>query len=478
MILEKVAKKNWLPSFLLFISTLGLGLILTNSVIYRLRFWHFSAYDMGLHLHGIWKIAFSESSFNTIRGMEYLGDHVWGISYLLALILKATNSLQIFVFFYFILFLSSLFAIYSIAQYFKISRNYSIVIAISWLLQPAVWNLFLEGLYPENLATPFLLWNLLFIMRGQTSKAFFFGLLAAICKEDIAITLAFVSVLYAVKTKNKTHLLLTVFWGIFFAINLKIIMPQLNGIGFFRFNHGYWFSGLLTNLTRLNFYQEAFFNPTVFNYLLGLFGPFLFLPIRSFWTLGFLPSFAVNCLSRTDYLRSVFFHYNNQTTPFIIVGFLDSFSKLKNEIAKKILLILCLVISFTLNIKFCHNNVANCYDQFLANLKNVKTEKQIEFEKIVNKYLSSSDTSISANYNLVPSLSFREQIFMYPNPFQRYYFGINEDIPMPKFSDPDFIILDKDFYARENKFPLPPNYSEIEKFNGFLLLKKTSERNH
>ena len=60
------------------------------------------------------------------------------------------------------------------------------------------------------------------------------------------------------------------------------------------------------------------------------------------------------------------------------------------------------------------------------------------------------NASVSATYNIVPHLTHRKEIYMFPNPFRMSYWGINgENYPYGK--KVDFIIVDKMLVDKKDK---------------------------
>ena len=67
----------------------GLHLILTVTLGHHFfSSYSQASYDLGLHLNGIWKLAFADDQYSYIRGANYLGDHLWLINYLILPIFK------------------------------------------------------------------------------------------------------------------------------------------------------------------------------------------------------------------------------------------------------------------------------------------------------------------------------------------------------------------------------------------------------
>lgn len=64
--------------------TLFVGVLLGSYVSARHFWFAFSAYDVGIHLQALWKFSRLQGMFNTVRGLNYWGDHLWFSMVLLA----------------------------------------------------------------------------------------------------------------------------------------------------------------------------------------------------------------------------------------------------------------------------------------------------------------------------------------------------------------------------------------------------------
>jgi len=237
-----------------------------------------------------------------------------------------------------------------------------------------------------------------------------------------------------------------------FAIALKIILPHLNGVGFFRAEGNYWFSGLMPGHFDFSIIQKRLLNERLWSYFVALLGPTGWLGLlRPDVLILALPSFAINCVSGADYLCSVNYHYNNQTLPFLWISqaigavalceAISSGSRIAWHAKRWILSCLILLAAAS-----HHGSLAYWSGSALDVLRDIQLNQgssaKVEFGKIFEVFAKFPDISISTEHNLVPNLANRSEIYMFPNPWVANNWGISDEfVGMPPMR-PNLLILE------------------------------------
>jgi uncharacterized membrane protein len=455
---------------------IALSLVLVYAALFSLttilyyRTFHYSAFDLGVNANGMWLLSNGES-YSSFRGMHYFGEHLWLLVVALLPIYKLAPSIET------LLILQSVgLAIGAVPLAVLAKRKtghtwIAAILAAAWVLSPALQNMNLEHYHPEIFATPLLMWA---IERAdaQRWRGYWIAIgLAVLAKEDVALTV-FGLGLYVCLTKHRRIGLATMAFSIvWFFIAMRLLLPLFNDYGFFRFEGGHWFSGWWANMFNVSFYVDTFGREQVRHYVVGLFAPVAFLSfLAPEVLLGALPSFAVNALSGNPYLTSIDYHYNNQTLPFIYAAvaiglgrlaqnrgrvFAFSFSS-KAETADAptdrhfnmpvprslgvlaaqglagVLLVAALAGNMTLS-QLPIQKAGSRISELLFLLRNAPANR--DFPEIQAIADAAPHLNISASYPLVPQLSYRNNIYVFPNPFIVWNWGVNGENP----ANPDII---------------------------------------
>lgn len=418
-----------------------------------LTYWSFgmSAYDIGIHDQAIWKLAYLRGFFNTIRGMNIWGDHCWLIMALIAPIYRVVPRLE------------TLLAVQSAAlalgafplaayAYRRIgSRAAALLLAAAFLLSPALQNMNLENAHPEVLAVPFLLWM---IAAAEAASWPAYGaafLLALFCKEDIALTTGALGLYIFLRRSRRAGLFTMALSAIYFLVCMKFILPFSNGVGFFRFHGGYWFSEFWAHKLDPVYYSHILARPLVWRYAwklsFPLLGLFLLDPLLFF---AALPGFVINVLSGNDYLIGIDYHYNYHTLPVLFAAaaggiavsakwlrgrpsFATLFreSDLTGERAISVLLALhILVFSLAANITLSQAPIYDWGARIVRQSRYLRDSGDWRrFQRLAACLPADPDIPVAASHNLVPALTHRSETYMFPNPWQTVYWGVGGERP-------------------------------------------------
>lgn len=220
------------------------------------------------------------------------------------------------------------------------SKLTGLCLAFTYLLNPGLEWSNIYGFHGVTLAVPFLLFAFYFIFSGRFKLFIIFALLAALTKEEISLTVAFIGFYIALRLKRYKLGLATLFLSIFwFTFTVFWLIPHFSSNnqhwGF------YWFKTIITPISMEDEFSEPdtniisslfflepkiifhkFFQaPDVWGYYLSLLKPFTFLPILGLpWLFFSLPELMINVVSDQAQMRSVRFHYDSGLTPGLLLG--------------------------------------------------------------------------------------------------------------------------------------------------------------
>lgn len=415
------------------LSTVALVLVTAATLYYILIFSLYSillqetfftqAFDAGIDDQGIWLLSRFLPPFVTVRGLNLFGDSmtlyhlffapffwIWdniNILYIIQSLFLGLGAIPIFLY----------------AKEKLKSNLLAIAISFSFLLYPALQNLNLDQFHSEAIAVFFMILTLYFMEKENYKLFWVFWPLTMIAKDEVALTGIFIGIyLIFFKNKKKQGGITAVLSLIWFLLCSRIFAPIFNEVGVFAPQpptYSHWFRGLMNNLLNPTYYLNNIFHKESLKYYFDLLAPVAFIPLFSPATLFLaIPSVAVNVLSGVGYLRSIDYHYNYITIAVIYFALTKGLNFfLRARLYNKLFLSMLLILT-----AFFSNNYLSHLPYFyhLGKIKN-QTELLNSFEVKAKKKavkLIPKESKVSASYSLVPHLSHRREIYMFPNPFK------------------------------------------------------------
>lgn len=211
------------------------------------------------------------------------------------------------------------------------------LMAIAYLISPALLGLNMFDFHPVALATPLLLYAMLALTYQRYVWFLIACVLAASCKEDIPLAIALLGILliwrYKLPRLGLTLLLGGSLWAF---VAFKVVIPHFyTGID----ANNYWYRYETLGSTPLVAIENIILHPwLLFSnfitldrlwYLAGLLRSTGFLALLApEWLLPALPSLAVNLLSTDPLLYSGVYHYNAAIIPFVMVASIHGIRRL------------------------------------------------------------------------------------------------------------------------------------------------------
>jgi uncharacterized membrane protein len=196
-------------------------------------------------------------------------------------------------------------------------------LAGAFLLYPALGFLVLNEFHPVALATPLLLWAFLYMEEDRWVRAAVFLVLAAACKEDVPLVIAFMGAYFALRKRSLWPLIVTVLGFAWFAVAVWVVIPHFNGSqSTFIARYGDYGDGAGSVAKNALLHPGKtvadVFSESNLRYWLALLWPLGFTSLLSpLTTLIALPEYMLNALSATVYQRRIEFHYTALEIPFL-----------------------------------------------------------------------------------------------------------------------------------------------------------------
>ncbi|PIS28101.1 hypothetical protein COT42_08960 [Candidatus Saganbacteria bacterium CG08_land_8_20_14_0_20_45_16] len=452
------------------------------------------AFDSGIDDQGIWLISHWLNPLVTVRGLNIFGDSITFYHIFIAPFFWLWNNINLLYIIQSIFIALGAIPLFVYARQ-KLGSNFlSLVVAVSFLLYPALQNLNLDQYHSEAIAVFFIVLTIFFLLKKNFSLFYAFFIFSLIGKDEIAVTGAFIGLFLLLFDKEKRHGLiifgLSVGW---YLLCSRVMMPLFNGVGVFSHQpvtYSHWYRGLMDNLLNPGFYWQNFLHPESLGYYLGLFLPLAFIPLLSPRLMFLLfPAVAVNVLSGTGYLRSIHYHYNYIQAAVIFFALIEGLALIKNsrwlrkiDGTYKVAALGVIVVVFSLG---CNNLwSALPLNRHLTMLTQKWEHLKSREIRVKQKALSlvPPGVKVAASYSLVPHLTHRQEIYMFPNPFKSVLWGQwfkeGEGAP-PAEGHVDYVVIDFTNHAKEEKMIInylwaSPYFKTVFQDGPLLVLARTN----
>jgi uncharacterized membrane protein len=411
------------------------------------RLFHTYAYDLGTFDQGIWLAGHSWDHFVTVRGLPLLGDHVRLFSFVLAPLYWVVDDVRALLVAQSVAIALGAWFVLRIALRELPGRPWAaLALSAAWLLHPAVQNLNLDHAHPDAFASTLLLAAVDALRGGRTAAFAVAAALAMSCKEDVPLVFAAMGVAMLLDpARRRFGAGLALAAGTYFALCMLVILPHYNGVGFFRFGRTGFLWGVGHHAHDPSWFAGRLFRVESVEYLWRVAAPFAALFLLAPLTAApALPALTANLLSDASYMRSLDFHYMTSIVPFLLVAGIDASRFLAGRSAAALRMLgaaapfVLLVATVAANdawSKVPLRRVQTIADRYGALQRSTLVPK-------VNEALSliPPDAVVSAHYSLVPQLSHRQRIYLFPNPFEASNWAIEGENPHDP-EDVEYVVL-------------------------------------
>ncbi len=386
------------------------------------------------------------------------------------------------------------------------SEPAAVVIALLYLLYPVQQQATTSDFHAVTFTASLLLFTLYFLYTRRTLWLFVFALLSMACKEEISLLVLMLGLWTVVfQHRWRTGLLLFLSGACWFVLAVYVIMPHFSPT-----HHPLLISryddlgkGPFQVMHTLLLHPGTFFNQYVLEndhmaYLHIIFLPALGLPLLAPWVLVLaVPSLILNMISSDKQMYSGLFQYNAEIVPILIFATIEAlvflgwvyqksqvyFNSVKHKIkpltyrtnasgrswlsdgfVRQCLFVVLLGLALTSTIRYdylFHGNMPFSRDFQWPVATNHTTLAQQFMAKIPPA------ASVSAQSALVPHLSHRTQIYLFPyavNLADYVFLDVTSDI-YPYYSSSEYIRGVKHVL-------LDGHYGVVAARDGYLLLKR------
>lgn len=401
------------------------------------------AFDLGIFDQSIWLMGEGEG-FNTVRGLHTWGHH-------------ASIGYYLFVPFYWLgagpLFLdltqlvvlgAGAIPVFLLGRDLMRNEWAALVPAIAFLIHPTNQWFLREGFHPEVMAiTPFLL-AVLAARRRHWIAYTAWMVLAVSFKEDIALAAAMFGVVLAVRGQRRAGAITVVAALGWLAFVSTVLIPAYSPAGDF---YGQFYGDFGDTPTEVAWSVisrpgdtiDRFTDADAFGYLRKLGGPLGLLALLSPLTLLIgLPQVFINLLSQQSFTWSTWYHYAAIPLVAFTVATVEGLARIRRRAllagAAIGLAVVAVITAVVMGVSPISGYFRNGYWALDPGPAQGLLEQSVTYP--------GADDAVSATYNLLPRLTHRRNIYLFPNPWMSLDWGVNGENP----HDPatvEWLVLDR-----------------------------------
>jgi len=428
-----------------------------------LKFYSFAYddFDFAIHDQIIWNILHGRI-FNSILGVDFLGNHAHFISFLAA------------PFYYFsphplfLLFLQTVFLAAGVFPLYALARDYhghrmSLIICMVYLLYPGLGFTNLYEFHPTCFAVFFLLCAANYFYKENFGLFNVFMVLSLLCQENIALIFVMWGIYACVLKRRLKWVLWPTFLGaLYFLFCVYVILPHFNK-NTFNFFHIYGpLGGSLGEVVKNCFLHPVkviaiLFQPQKIDFLLKIFVSVLFIPF--FAPLSLLPAFFIflqHLLSFRPGEASLHYHYTAELIPFIFVGFIFGIKKIHEGKSKYKLLGLLLIFNALIS-----NLMIGPHLQMMQEWKRLISDHAFVQKEHMIKQIP-QDASVVSTFEFLPHLSHRQDLYSFHHVYSGFYTLFTKPYHLP--DNVQFALIDFNDFLTFVGFYKPGNYCNIDDF--------------
>jgi len=410
-------------------------------------------FDLGLWDQGIWLLSRFETPFITLRGLDFWGHHMNPVLLLFVPFYWLGAGAQFLLVVQVLAQASGAVAIYLLARDRLADRWLAVALGGVLLLHPSyqfqTWWFF----HPDSLAVA----PLLFAYWAARAKRWRWYAVAAVlavaCKEEVALAIAVMGVLVALRDDRRIGALTTALALAWFALSTRVIIPRANGIGTFYESFFGEFGNTPTEVLRsvVTHPGKAFdtaTKPDRMDYYRMMFAPVAFLPLFAIRVMLIgAPMLAINVLSVIGYHRQIRYQYSTLVIAALMLATVEAIATIAERPGlRRFLVGLVVVTSFGATVAWGPSPVSTKFRSGLWELTD-SPRNDVKRQAIA---LVPEDAPTSAAYYVVPHMAHRTRIYEFPVPWRPSNWGVRgENLHDP--AEVQWLVLDRSVLGEEDK---------------------------
>jgi uncharacterized membrane protein len=431
-------------------TALGTMIVLYGIVFIRLTWMqqsHYGTfdYDMGVFDQEIWLAAHHLNPFITIRGLNMWANHVNPIIYLLVPFYWLGAGPH---FLYLVQTLA--FALSSIPLWLLARDRFgdpwlALTVPVAWLLYPAVEWMTKWPFQPEYLGVPGLLFAYWFADRGRWRWYGLCVVLVLATKEDAALPMIALGILLAFRHHRRAGLLTAAGALAWFLLCVEVIIPSASPTAapFF----AYQFSSLGNSMGQILYnavrHPSRILSPAFsqdrYQYYSQLLVPVAGIALLAPATLFLaIPTLLVNVTDNQGYTHDIKYQYGAFVAAGIFLAVVEAVGRVRHLGLRRLMLGMVCACALASNVAWSPSRLNN--QLYHSGIWALTSDAQMgTLDQMV--HMVPAGAGVSATFNVVPHLSHRDQIYTFPNPWMRSYYGTSATEPPEYPSSVQYLVV-------------------------------------
>jgi uncharacterized membrane protein len=410
-------------------------------------------FDLGIYDQATWLLSRGRAPFVAIRGLDLFGQHAAYIMVLVAPLYRLWADPRL------LLLLQVLFLALPAVVLYRVGGRHlghpaaGLAVAVAYLAYPGVQWAISWQFHPEAIAAGLLAMAVLAADRGRYRAMAVWLALAALCGEEVGLVVAGFGLLLVAGGRR------TVGWrtagaGLgWFLLATYVLEPLHAGrvTRLFETDYGIAGTGPLALLGALptmagHALQTGMANDGLF-YLLLVFLPLLGLPLLApRWLWPVAPALLLNLAAVQPEHHQLRFHYLATAAPLLAAGAVAGLARVRSArrpLLAPLLVLLVVVACFT---SWRYGPAPWARDPVAIPAGPTDQARRQALA------LVPEGAPVSAQYNLVPHLSHRVEVYEFPNPFRAVNWGLAGDEHPPEALERlRFVVVQRDLLGDQDR---------------------------
>jgi uncharacterized membrane protein len=450
----------WSPAAWAWLLAGAYAVMMSGVTVLRHAAYQSTAYDLGIFDQVLWNTVYGDRLFSSILGHHFFGEHFSPILLVVAHLYRVAAHPAALLIVQSAALASGALPVYWLARQQLHSPAFAALFVGLYVGYQPLRNLNVFDFHAIALATPLLLFACWFL---EQRRYVWFGvcLLAALgCKEEVAAIVVIFGVYLAINHKKRlAGGLLALSGAALFFLLIEVIIPHYRQAPFV-FVERYSYLGdsvsaiVRTLLTRPLYVAQHVFTEPKFRYIFRVFGPLGFMSLLSPSRLLLaMPTLVQNILSASPHQYSIRYHYTAPLTAFVFVSAIHGARNLLTSAvwrrrlrlpmdlpaarrALAAVLIWCAVLHYGPTLpaylrQYARTPHARLTTEFLRRIP--------------------AQAAVSAQDTLVPHLSQRPEMYVFPNIAAAEYIALDTSASTVPLSADEYqraveVLLDGDAY--------------------------------
>ena len=410
-------------------------------------------FDLGIYDQATWLLSRGRAPFVTVRGLDLLGQHAAYILVLVAPLYRLWADPRL------LLLLQVLFlALPAVALYRLGGRHLGhpaagLAVAVAYLAYPGVQWAISWQFHPEAIAAGLLAMAVLAADRRRWPAMAVWLALAALCGEELGLVIAGFGLLLVVGGHRRVGWRTAGAGLAWFLVATWVLLPLHAGRSTRLFETDYgiagtgpWALGRALPTMTGHALQTGMANDGLF-YLLLVFLPLCGLPLLApRWLLPVAAPLLLNLAAVQPEHHQLRFHYLATAAPLLAAGAVAGLARVRSTrrpLLAPLLVLLVVVACFT---SWRYGPAPWARDPVAVP---AGPADQVRRQALA---LVADGAPVSAQYNLVPHLGHRVEVYEFPNPFRAVNWGLaGDEHPQAALEGLQFVLVQRDLLGDQDR---------------------------